>query len=60
MFVNLNERVKLNLSKITRTKIDDEKSGVRVKFFEGKDQVAKSKKFDSVKEAQAWLDTIVE
>ncbi|MGM0533618.1 MAG: sodium-dependent tyrosine transporter [Campylobacterota bacterium] len=59
MFVNLNERVKLNLSKITRTKIDDEKSGVRVKFFEGKDQVAKSKKFDSVKEAQAWLDTIV-
>ncbi len=55
MFVQLNDRVHLNLDKITRTKIDHVEDGIRVRFYEGKDQVAKSKKFDTVKEAQKWL-----
>ena len=37
MFVKLNERVYLNLSKITRTKIDHVEDGIRVRFYEGKD-----------------------
>ncbi|NCB13877.1 MAG: sodium-dependent tyrosine transporter, partial [Erysipelotrichia bacterium] len=37
MFVRLNERVYLNLSRITRTKIDHVEDGIRVRFYEGKD-----------------------
>ncbi len=55
MFVQLNERVYINLDKITRTKIDHVEDGIRVRFYEGKDQVAKSKKFGNVKDAQKWL-----
>lgn len=55
MFVQLNERVHLNMARITRTKIDHVEDGIRVRFYEGKDQVAKSKRFDSVEEANAWL-----
>ncbi len=33
MFVQLNERVLLNLSKITRTKIDHVEDGIRVRFY---------------------------
>ena len=55
MFVKLNDRVYLNLKKITRTKIDHVEDGIRVRFYEGKDQIDKSKKFEDVKAAQKWL-----
>lgn len=59
MFVKLNERVYLNLTKITRTKVDHVEDGIRVRFYEGKDQVAKSKRFDSIEEANNWLENIL-
>ncbi len=43
------------MARITRTKIDHVEDGIRVRFYEGKDQVAKSKRFESVEEANAWL-----
>ena len=49
MFVQLNERVLLNLSKITRTKIDHVEDGIRVRFYEGQYQVAKSKDLKQLK-----------
>ncbi len=55
MFIQLNDRVYLNLDKITRTKIDHVEDGIRVRFYEGQDQVAKSQKFENVKAAQKWL-----
>ena len=55
MFVQLNERVLLNLSKITRTKIDHVEDGIRVRFYEGQYQVAKSKRFEAVEDANKWL-----
>lgn len=60
MFVKLNERVYLNLAKITRTKIDHVEDGIRVRFYEGQDQVAKSKRFDTVEAASKWLEDLVE
>jgi hypothetical protein len=51
----LNERVLLNLSKITRTKIDHVEDGIRVRFYEGQYQVAKSKRFETVEDANKWL-----
>lgn len=59
MFVKLNDRVYLNLAKITRTKIDHVEDGIRVRFYEGKDQVAKSHKFETVKEAEKWLKKVI-
>lgn len=59
MFIQLNERVYLNLSKITRTKIDHVEDGIRVRFYEGKDQVAKSQKFNDIKTAQEWLEKLL-
>ncbi len=59
MFVQLNERVFINMSKITRTKIDHVEDGIRVRFYEGKDQVAKSQKFEDVKSAQKWLKKLL-
>ena len=58
MFVKLNDRVSLNLTRITRTKIDHVEDGIRVRFYEGQDQVAKSQRFEKVKDAQKWLDKI--
>lgn len=55
MFVKLNERVYLNLARITRTKIDHVEDGIRVRFYEGQDQVAKSQRFEEVKKAEKWL-----
>ncbi len=55
MFIQLNDRVYLNQDRITRTKIDHVEDGIRVRFYEGKDQVAKSQKFETVKAAQKWL-----
>lgn len=59
MFVKLNERVYLNLSKITRTKIDHVEDGIRVRFYEGQVQVAKSKRFDSIEDASKWLEDLL-
>jgi hypothetical protein len=59
MFVKLNERVYLNLSKITRTKIDHVEDGIRVRFYEGQEQVAKSKRFEDIKAAEKWLKKIL-
>lgn len=59
MFVKLNERVYLNLSKITRTKIDQLKDGIRVRFYEGQEQVAKSQSFKTVEDADKWLTKLI-
>lgn len=59
MFVKLNDRVFLNMAKITRLKIDHVEDGIRVRFYEGQDQVAKSKKFDTTDDAQAWIEDLV-
>ncbi|GGD40543.1 hypothetical protein GCM10012288_13270 [Malaciobacter pacificus] len=59
MFVRLNERVYLNMAKITRTKIDHVEDGIRVRFYEGQDQVAKSRRFDSVEEAAKWFEELI-
>ncbi|NQY53536.1 MAG: sodium-dependent tyrosine transporter [Campylobacteraceae bacterium] len=55
MFVKLNDRVYLNFARITRTKIDHVEDGIRVRFYEGQDQVAKSQRFEDVKDADKWL-----
>ena len=59
MFVQLNERVYLNFDRITRTKIDHVEDGIRVRFYEGQDQVAKSQRFENVKKASKWLNKII-
>lgn len=59
MFVKLNERVYLNMAKITRMKIDHVEDGIRVRFYEGQDQVAKSKRFDTVEMAEAWIHELL-
>lgn len=56
MFVKLNDRVYLNLNKITRIKIDEVQDGIRIRFYEGNEQVAKSRKFNSIKDAQNWIE----
>ncbi|CAE10440.1 hypothetical protein [Wolinella succinogenes] len=60
MFVQLNERVILNLARITRIKIDEVEDGIRVRFYEGTQQVAKSRAFESVDLAKAWLKEVME
>ena len=59
MFVKLNERVYLNMAKITRMKIDHVEDGIRVRFYEGQDQVAKSKRFDDIETAENWLQEFI-
>ena len=59
MFIKLNERVYLNFSKITRAKIDHVEDGIRVRFYEGQDQVAKSKRFDTLEDASKWLEDLL-
>lgn len=59
MFVQLNDRVYINLSKITRTKIDHVEDGIRVRFYEGQEQVAKSQRFEDVKAAHKWLKKLM-
>jgi len=59
MFVKLNERVYLNFNRITGTKIDHVEDGIRVRFYEGQDQVAKSQRFDNVKDADKWLTKLL-
>ncbi|RXK00280.1 sodium-dependent tyrosine transporter [Arcobacter sp. CECT 8986] len=59
MFIKLNERVYLNMAKITRMKIDHVEDGIRVRFYEGQEQVAKSKRFEKVEDAENWLNEII-
>ncbi len=56
MFVKLNDRVYLNLDRITRTKIDEVQDGIRIRFYEANEQVAKSPIFKTVEKAQKWLE----
>ena len=56
MFVKLNDRVFLNSARITRIKIDEVQDGIRIRFYEGQSQVAKSQKYDTVEQAQAWIE----
>lgn len=60
MFIKLNDRVYLNFNKITRTKIDHVEDGIRVRFYEGQEQVAKSQRFENVKEADKWLKKLTD
>ena len=55
MFVKLNDRVFLNSARITRIKIDEVQDGIRIRFYEGQSQVAKSQRFETVEKAQAWI-----
>jgi len=55
MFVKLNDRVYLNTNRITRVKIDEVQDGIRIRFYEGSAQVAKSHKFATVDEATKWI-----
>ena len=55
MFVKLNDRVFLNTDKITRIKIDEVQDGIRIRFYEGQVQVAKSQKFPSIEAAHQWI-----
>ena len=59
MFVKLNDRVYLNMAKITRLKIDHVEDGIRVRFYEGQDQVAKSKRFETTTDAEAWIGKLL-
>lgn len=56
MFIKLNDRVYLNTDRITRVKIDNVQDGIRIRFYEGVAQVAKSGRFDSFEAAQKWLE----
>ncbi|WP_024954032.1 hypothetical protein [Sulfurospirillum arcachonense] len=55
MFVRLNDRVYLNTDRITRIKIDEVQDGIRIRFYEGAFQVAKSHKFATVEDAAKWI-----
>jgi hypothetical protein len=57
MFIALNDRVYLNTDRITRIKVDEVQDGIRIRFYEGDRQVAKSQKFPSVAEAKSWIET---
>lgn len=56
MFVKLNDRVFLNTDRITRVKVDEVQDGIRIRFYEGQIQVAKSQKFPTIEAAHAWIE----
>ena len=55
MFIELNDRVYLNTNKISRIKIEEIKKDITIRFFDGTTQIAKSQKFDSIKDAKKWI-----
>lgn len=59
MFIKLNDRVYLNKDRISRIKIDEVQDGIRVRFYEGVTQVAKSKRFETIEAAKKWIDDIL-
>ncbi|WP_107695927.1 sodium-dependent tyrosine transporter [Campylobacter concisus] len=56
MYVKLNDRVYLNKDKITRIKVDSVQDGIRIRFYEGQNQVAKSGCFETEAKAIEWLE----
>ena len=56
MYVKLNDRVYLNKDKITRVKVDSVQDGIRIRFYEGQNQVAKSGRFETEAKAIDWLE----
>lgn len=56
MYVKLNDRTYLNKDKITRIKVDSVQDGIRIRFYEGANQVAKSQRFESEAKANEWLE----
>ena len=58
MYVKLNDRVYLNKDKITRVKVDSVQDGIRIRFYEGQNQVAKSGRFVSAAIGIEWLENI--
>lgn len=59
MFLKLNERVYLNSDRVTRIKIDEVQDGIRVRFYEGNIQVAKSQRFKTIDDANKWLKELL-
>ena len=55
MFVKLNDRTYLNKDRITRIKVDSVQDGIRIRFYEGQFQVAKSGRFEGEEKAMEWL-----
>ena len=41
MYIKLNDRVYLNKDKITRVKVDSVQDGIRIRFYEGQNQVVR-------------------
>lgn len=56
MYIKLNDRVYLNADRITRIKIDEVQDGIRIRFYEGQVQVAKSQKYPNFESAQKWIE----
>ena len=56
MFVKLNDRSYLNTERITKVKVAEVQDGIRIRFYDGAVQVAKSQKFESIEAAKAWIE----
>jgi len=56
MFVKLNDRSYLNTQKVTKLKIAEVQDGIRIRFYDGAVQIAKSQKFESIEAARAWIN----
>jgi hypothetical protein len=56
MFVKLNDRSYLNTDRVTKVKIAEVQDGIRIRFYDGVAQVAKSQKFESIEAAKAWIE----
>ncbi len=56
MFVKLNDRSYLNTERITKVKVAEVQDGIRIRFYDGAVQVAKSQKFESIELAKAWIE----
>lgn len=59
MFIKLNNRVFLNTDHITRIKIDEVQDGIRIRFYGGDVQIAKSKVFANIEDAHKWLEKTI-
>ena len=56
MFVKLNDRVFLNTNRVSRIKIEEIKNSIRIHFFDGTVQIAKSQRFDTIEAATKWIN----
>ena len=55
MFVELNDRSYLNTDRVTKIKIVEVQDGIRIRFYDGAVQIAKSQKFESIEAARIWI-----